>query len=488
MKTILRLFILLGFVLVVPGMSSFGQVGINTDGLAPDPSAGLDVKFNNKGFLPPRMTHTQLNNISSPADGLVVYCTDCGSNGLGTLSIFMGGTWYKLSIDCLNPLSPPTPGTHIPTCCQIEFHWNSVPGATGYKVSINNNYAAALDVGNVLTAIVPDCAPSTWYSGYVWAYNDCGHSTPIFLSCQTLSGICVGLLYEGGRIFYLDGSGNGLIAANSDQGNSLPWMNPATSVATSTDIGQGQANTDLILAGPPPGQTNNAAYACDIYSSDGYNDWFLPSKDELDQLYLQRSYFHNPFLSDGTYWSSSEYNATDAWTQDFSTGGKTNTSKVSTGHALAIRKFFLIGDSFGGGKIFYVDGTGQHGLIAAPSDQSTGAQWGCSGTLISGTGTAIGTGQGNTAAIVAGCGTAGIAARICDTLTLNGHTDWFLPSQEELNQMYIHKNEIGGFADYGYWSSSESSADNAWGQGLGTGPQFVALKSSTFKVRAIRAF
>ena len=65
------------------------QVSINADGSQPDPSAGLDVKFNNKGFLPPRMTKAALNTISNPADGLMVYCTDCGSNGLGVISMYM---------------------------------------------------------------------------------------------------------------------------------------------------------------------------------------------------------------------------------------------------------------------------------------------------------------------------------------------------------------------------------------------------------------
>ncbi len=66
------------------GSTMFAQVGINTDGSEPDPSAGLDVKFNNKGFLPPRMTRVEMNAIDNPAPGLMVFCTDCGTNGSGT--------------------------------------------------------------------------------------------------------------------------------------------------------------------------------------------------------------------------------------------------------------------------------------------------------------------------------------------------------------------------------------------------------------------
>ena len=149
---------------------------------------------------------------------------------------------------------------------------------------------------------------------------------------------------------------------------------------------------------------------------------------------------------------------------------------------------FYIGESYGGGIIFYIDGTGLHGLISAPTDQSTGAPWGCYGTLIGGTGTAIGTGQANTTLIVNGCLESGIAARICNDLVLNGYSDWFLPSLDELNQMYLQKTVIGGFANSYYWSSSEYSANYAWSQYFGSNNQYYDYKYNAFYVRAVRAF
>jgi len=150
---------------------------------------------------------------------------------------------------------------------------------------------------------------------------------------------------------------------------------------------------------------------------------------------------------------------------------------------------FYIGESYGGGIIFYIDGTGNHGLIASPSDQSTGALWGCYGTSIGGTGTAIGTGQANTTAIVNGCSESDIAARICDNLVLNGYSDWFLPSKDELNQLFIQSAGVGGFSSYLYWSSSESSADSAWGQHFDYGGQaYDGKANSPIYVRAVRAF
>ena len=132
---------------------------------------------------------------------------------------------------------------------------------------------------------------------------------------------------------------------------------------------------------------------------------------------------------------------------------------------------FSIGQSYGGGIIIYIDGTGQAGLIAALGDQSAGAQWGCFGLDIGCTSTAIGVGQANTYAIVNGCGTSGIAARLCNDLILNGYNDWFLPSLGELSLMYQYRVMIGGFSPVQYWSSSELMSGYSWTKSFNDGYQ-----------------
>ena len=147
-----------------------------------------------------------------------------------------------------------------------------------------------------------------------------------------------------------------------------------------------------------------------------------------------------------------------------------------------------------GGYIFYDKGYYSYGwryLEAAPSDQSTSAPWGCSGTLISGAdGTAVGTGEQNTIDIEAGCTTAGIAADICANFSLGGYSDWFLPSIGELDLMYknLYLQGVGGFAANACWSSSEYGADGAWTQYFVDGLQGSLTKLDTLRVRAVRAF
>jgi len=143
-----------------------------------------------------------------------------------------------------------------------------------------------------------------------------------------------------------------------------------------------------------------------------------------------------------------------------------------------------------GGIIFYDKGSYSNGwryLEATLKDQSEVATWGCFGTSISGADeTAIGTGHQNTHdMIAAGCTN---AAQLTHGVTINGYSDWFLPSKDELAQLYVNRAAIGGFTTHGYWSSSESNASFAWLQDFYYGYQLNVGKSYAYYVRAVRAF
>jgi hypothetical protein len=168
---------------------------------------------------------------------------------------------------------------------------------------------------------------------------------------------------------------------------------------------------------------------------------------------------------------------------------------------------YAIGDFAHGGIVFWIDETGQHGLVCAKSDQSTGIRW-YAGTygITRATGDGIYAGAANTSIIISSQVAIGddgspYAAQMCNDLqiTEGGTTygDWYLPSKYELNLMYTNKATIdvtaaanggGGFAADWYWSSTENGNFSAWIQYFLNGFRSSSGKSGNEYVRAVRAF
>ena len=169
----------------------------------------------------------------------------------------------------------------------------------------------------------------------------------------------------------------------------------------------------------------------------GYNDWFLPSKDELNAMYTEL-YLHTVGSFTNTiYWSSSQYPGGGgwipyAWVIRFSDNTITSSGKTGIGYSIrAIRTFIsstiysLRNTGQAGGLIFHIidngDGTFTY-YEAAPSDNPLKYSW-CEAiyesTEVAGAlGTAIGTGQANTTAIIAITGTSDSAAKLCNDLVV----------------------------------------------------------------------
>ena len=159
-------------------------------------------------------------------------------------------------------------------------------------------------------------------------------------------------------------------------------------------------------------------------------------------------------------------------------------------------------DAYGGGIIAYVYQSGDpgyvagetHGLIAATGDQSSmGIQWSIGSTYVAtgATGVALGTGAANTTAIIAAQGAPAIsyAAGLARAYNGGGHTDWYLPSKDELRKLYLSKDAIGGsWSALNYWSSSELSPVSAWLQNFANGNQSTDVKQDLQQVHAVRSF
>jgi hypothetical protein len=236
--------------------SGAGSVGIGTN--SPNSLAILDVSSTTKGFLPPRMTYAQKIAIASPPQGLMIYCTNCGTNG--EPEYFNGVAWVNMA------------------------------GGTA--------------------ASVPITLGSTYGGGKVF------------------------YILQPGDPGYVAGETHGLIAATSDTQGYRVFACRGWSSGTSTALGTGAANTTTLLG---CNETNFAAKLARAVTDGGYNDWSLPSKDELNKLYLNRNSVGN--FIDVNYWSSSESNCCYAWYQKFSDGSQDQDDKNAQKGIRAIRSF-----------------------------------------------------------------------------------------------------------------------------------------------------
>jgi len=249
----------------------------------PDASAALDITSTTGGLLVPRMTETQRDAISPAATGLMIYQTD------GTVGFYYynGSSWEgyysKNEVDTL---------------------------IANLQTQITNN---AIRVGD-------------FHQGGVVFH-----------------------IFEDGDTGYVAGETHGLIAAVQDQSSGIRWYNGSydTTGATGTAIGTGSANTTAIIAVQDATETSYAAGLARAYTGGGHTDWFLPSKDELNKMYLNKATINTiaaansgSDFSTNSYWSSTEIDNYNAWYQVFGAGGQGASWKSDpVGSVRAVRAF-----------------------------------------------------------------------------------------------------------------------------------------------------
>ena len=440
----------------------------------------------------------------------------------------------------------------------------------------------------------------TTYTFTVTATNTAGTGTASTASSSVIPATCanggtcvVGNTGPGGGIvYYVDTAGfncgSGFTATGSPTGGLCNYLEAAPTTgasawtdverswstgdtnqnatvtnATGTAIGTGYKNSVAIVAQTGNVAATSAAVEARAYRGpNGLSDWFLPSKDELNQLYLQKTAVGGISVY-SFYWSSSQYTGQDYRAADqafWYDGGQGWAIKRSTLDVRPVRAFGLpcaaggacvVGNTGpGGGIVYYVDTAGFNcgsGFTAtgsptggecnylevAPSGWNTGTDpakpW-ATGTSTSGnaiadvtgitneisannSSTGIGLGYKNSDLIKTQNGTYdatsnNYAAGAARAYAGNSKSDWYLPTTAELNLLCQWGRNVtqvvgtactsgilntgtgvnGGFVVSDYWSSSESTADQARIQYFGTGVQNYYTKYGTLYVRPVRAF
>ena len=441
-----------------------------------------------------------------------------------------------------------------------------IPKKDGKKLAGNKGYLKSpVHVGSEFEAtpfqvIGVSAFPNGQIVEQTWKYVS--EATPN-LSCS-LGGantVCnIGDIGPGGGIVFYDAGkdeywGRYLeIAPKECEGIKLPWRpeGNAKTVYTGSSgqtaaelrvlakgVGMGKINTRVITLALGSG-TYAAKYAEDSTCS-GVDDWFLPSKDELDLAYNRLAQNRvggkdTPVggFNKGYYWTSTDYNNATAWSQYFMDGQQFDRVQTLSGNKQPPKKPFRVrpirafgtnnvvlscaqggkcklGDiGPGGGTVFYVapdqlmvNGNGSRYLEVAPIEAQKKMKWSCpTGSTALKTKTRIGSGAFNTSLMKKAC--PGFYDAV---LNVGGaKADWFIPSKDELNQMCkwargrgwtadatcnrgtLNTAPATGFSAATYWSSSVYNADNAWDQSFFNGIQFSFFKRSTAYVRPVRAF
>jgi hypothetical protein len=364
-QTIMKKIIIL--LAVFTSIASTAQsVGINADGSAANASAMLDVSSTTKGFLPPRMTYTERNLISLPERGLIIFCANCAGNR-GQLQVFDGTDWTDMVGGIAKNLLPTLANTAAASSItgntaicggNVTNDGGNTIATVGVCWSINQNpttndsKTTQAGATGSFTSNLSTLSFNTTYYVRAYATNASGTSYGSQISFTTMAHD-LGEIFQGGKIAYIDNTGqHGFIIApdqnwnpNNNNQNPPGWWNGSYVLtnATGTAIGTGLTNTNLIVS--VQGAGSYAAKLCADLVLGGYDDWFLPSRDELQKIGENRvalgefSECGSMSMEPCSYWSSSEINNNDAYAYSFRSSNSFINGKGGWYRVRAIRYF-----------------------------------------------------------------------------------------------------------------------------------------------------
>jgi hypothetical protein len=414
--------------------------------LSPSPTLADSVKFYNPGYP----FYNNINGSTQVLDGLAAstayyvksFAISCG-----------GDTTYgpQVNFTTLNGVISLTTGIF-----QV-FYVCAIGGYSGTTISVNNGAPIAAQGVCYSASSNPTIANNLIGAyiggGYYGAANLLPNTTYYFRAYATN---CNGTTYYGNEVNYTTNVGISSVT---------------TSAAVSITAGT------ALLSGTVIG--NSSYYE---YYNYGYCYSTSPTPTIADSVRVINVYSTGsqsyPYTLKGLTANTTYYYRTYA-------EGNGNCIPLSYGSVQSFTTAaspFAIGQAYGGGIIVYVNGLGTGGIIAALTDQGF-AEYGCQGTTAGSTASTTGSGQANTTAIIGACGTASIAADICNNLLLNSYSDWYLPSEAEL----ILIGALNYFPSGNYWSSTEIDANQARYVNNITASN-SNKNFSGFKVRAVRSF
>jgi hypothetical protein len=324
---------------------SKAQIGIGTN--SPSAKAALDVSSTSKGFLPPRLTYSEKNAITSPPAGLLLWCSNCGTNG--ELQVYNGTEWVNMTGGTASFALPALASTTVASAIagttatsggSVSNDGGSAITARGVcwstttNPTIANSKTTESGTTGSFSSNLTGLSISTTYYVRSYATNGVGTAYGSEISFNTTSTIAVGDPYQGGVVAYILVAGDpgynagvqhGLVATTADK-TAAPWGCSGTSISTNEAIGSGNANTTAIITGCST--AGIAAKVCADLVEGGNSDWYLPSRNELTKLYANRTAIGG--FTGAIYLSSSHSNATAAIVRNFATSSETEQSKSTS--------------------------------------------------------------------------------------------------------------------------------------------------------------
>lgn len=200
-------------------------------------------------------------------------------------------------------------------------------------------------------------------------------------------------------------------------------------------------------------------------------------------------------------WANTEEHDANTWIDFNSVDSPLNgTIRLQVGISIPDTEIYkplhYIGEPYQGGIIFWLSPDGTKGLIVSANDIAEGVFYeslsGGGPYATGANGVAIGTGQANTALLLANAQAAGQAVKYCDELIVDGFDDWYFPSEKELAEIYFRRMEIGGLSTVTRWSSTEVVGSTDWQKArcisFADGVTYTRDKNNAYAIRAIRSF